>query len=281
MKNLVKCLTAGLLMSLCNPYVPKVTASDISASTVSSADAQIAAVYDQIDFTGSDTLAYEAFKYAYTGYLNLAGERKLNMAKPILTVCDFTLSSSKNRMWVIDMQQKKVLLNTYVAHGQGSGEEFAVAFSNKMNSHQSSIGFYVTGATYNGEHGNSLYLHGMDNGYNNAAYERNIVVHGADYVSPGFISSNDRLGRSWGCPAVASKLANKTIDLIKDGTCMFIYYPQKQYLASAKWLKPATNVNEWQFASVNVSKEPKVVYEYGPLTKEVMAAAALIHFPLF
>jgi hypothetical protein len=139
-------------------------------------------------------------------------------------------------MWVIDLAARKVLYNTYVAHGQGTGEDCAMMFSNKMNSHQSSLGFYVTSEVYNGEHGISLRLQGMDEGFNDAAFERDIVVHGAEYVSDKYISENQRLGRSWGCPAVPVKLAEPIINAIKEGTCLFIYYPQAKYLSNSYWL---------------------------------------------
>lgn len=192
--------------------------------------------YHKIDFTGVDRLDSGVFARAYTGYLNLRAEKKLNADKQVLTVCDYSLSANKNRMWVIDMASNKVLLNTYVAHGQGTGEEYAKHFSNKEGSHQSSMGFYVTGETYNGSHGNSLYLHGMDEGYNSAAYERAIVMHGAAYVSKDFIAGTGRLGRSWGCPAIAPELCSQIIDCTKGGTCLFIYYPEEKYLADSYWL---------------------------------------------
>lgn len=193
-------------------------------------------VYSKLDFTGMEKLDSNVFAKAYIGYMNLKAENKLNSEKQLLTVCDYSLSSTKNRMWIIDLAENKVLLNTYVAHGQGTGEEFATAFSNKDGSHQSSMGFYVTGETYMGGHGNSLYLHGMDEGYNSAAYNRSIVMHGAAYVSKDFIAGTGRLGRSWGCPAVQSDLCDEIIDYTKGGTCLFIYYPEAKYMADSYWL---------------------------------------------
>ena len=192
--------------------------------------------YNKIDFTGVEKLNYDVFAKAYTGYLNLKAENKLNTEKQILTVCDYSLSANKNRMWLIELANNKVLLNTYVAHGQGTGDEYARAFSNNEGSHQSSMGFYVTGDTYTGSHGNSLYLHGMDEGYNSAAYERAIVMHGAGYVSEDFIKGTGRLGRGWGCPAIAPEVCEKVIDCTKGGTCLFIYYPEQKYLANSYWL---------------------------------------------
>jgi len=205
----------------------------------------ISTVYNEIDFSKCRSLSYDAFEKAYKGYLNLKNAGKLNSNKDILSICDFSLSSTENRLWIIDLSQRKVLFNTYVAHGQGSGDEYAEDFSNDFNSHQSSLGFYVTGDTYDGDHGTSLHLTGMDNGFNDAAYDRGIVVHGAEYVCDKFISANQKLGRSWGCPAVPAKLSLPIINTIKDGTCLFIYYPDKKYLKSAFWLnKKITDLPE-------------------------------------
>lgn len=194
----------------------------------------IASVYKKISFCQGGKLDPLVFESAYRGYLQLKAAGKLE--KDILSVCDFSLSANVSRLWIIDLKENKVLYNTYVAHGQGSGEEFASSFSNRENSHQSSLGFYVTGETYQGAHGISLRLHGMDNRYNDAALDRGIVLHGAHYVCDDFIRSNKRLGRSWGCPAVANALAPEIIDMVKEGSCLFLYYPDKKYLSSSYWL---------------------------------------------
>lgn len=201
----------------------------------------IKSIYEKIDFCRSAKLSPLVFEQAFRGYSNLRFAGKLSTKKEILTVCDYSLSSNVKRLWIIDLTDRKVLLNTYVAHGQGTGEEFATTFSNRENSHQSSLGFYVTGETYNGEHGLSLYLHGMDEQYNSAAYKRSIVLHGAAYVSETFIRQNQRLGRSWGCPAVAEEQAPEIISLIKGGTCLFSYHHDIQYLNSSYWLNKKAN----------------------------------------
>ncbi|MBS1771700.1 MAG: murein L,D-transpeptidase catalytic domain family protein [Bacteroidetes bacterium] len=281
MKRLVLCCVA-IVLALTVNFTAK--ADDVfEASPIKK---QIAAIYSSIDFGKDNQLAFEVFQQAYIGYANLNDEGKLNENKRILTICDMSLSANIKRMWIIDLDARKVLLNTYVAHGQGSGEEFATKFSNKMNSHQTSIGFYVTGSTYNGEHGNSLYLHGMDKGYNHLAYERSIVVHGADYVNPGFICSNDRLGRSWGCPAVSDKLSDKVINYIKDSTCLYVYFPQANYLKSSYWLnKKIGSIPDNMFAiskpgKVKKQKTAEIVYEYGPTTIKIMKAVAIVKLPL-
>jgi len=240
MKKLILCTMAYLMVAL--SY--KVVSADEIKPLADEAriEAYISGLYQQIDFGKCDQLSYEVFNKAFHGYLNLKHAGKLSTEKEIISICDFNLPSTANRLWIIDLTRKKVLYNTYVAHGQGSGEEFANAFSNRNDSHQSSLGFYVTTDTYNGEHGTSLRLQGMDQGFNDAAYNRGIVVHGAKYVSNRFINSTDRLGRSWGCPAVPQELSLPIINTIKDGTCLFICYPDQKYVSSSYWLNKKINM---------------------------------------
>lgn len=199
-------------------------------------EAYIRKVYRQLNFSGADRLSYDVFAPAYRGYLNMRNAGALNTEREIISICDFSLPSTFERLWVIDLKEKRVLYNTYVAHGQGSGEVCAGAFSNIENSHQSSVGFYVTQETYNGDHGLSLRLEGKDNGFNDAAKKRGIVVHGAPYVSEQFICGNEKLGRSWGCPAIAESLKVPIINTIKEGTCLFIFYQDHNYLSSSVWI---------------------------------------------
>ncbi len=281
MKKLMLCIGVCFMMM---PH-GKVNAGNGIENTVISLTVEQRAegIYNSIDFGGNAKPSLDVFSKAYYGYSNLKDAGKLNADKDIITICDMSLSANANRMWIIDLHERKVLLNTYVAHGQGSGDEFANKFSNKMNSHQSSLGFYVTGNTYNGEHGNSLYLYGMDKGYNDLAYERNIVVHGADYVNTGYINNNQRLGRSWGCPAVSSKLSDKVIGMMKDSTCLFIYYPQARYLQSSVWLnRPITEQNEFdKLAMAGRKAKPEIIYEYGPYAKSLMKDLPQLRLPLF
>src|SRR5690606_31641781 len=142
-------------------------------------------------------LAYTVFEKAFVGFLNLKNQHKLQNGSTILTVADLGLSSKKKRLWIMDLQNKRVLLNTWVSHGQGSGGDMATRFSNRPNSHQSSLGFYLTGEVYYGKHGRSLRLDGLDKGFNSKARARAIVIHGADYVSQQTINGLNRLGRSF------------------------------------------------------------------------------------
>jgi hypothetical protein len=169
----------------------------------------------------------DALMYAYKGQQNLLKERKIPNSN-ILTVCDFSQPSDSKRLYIIDVTNFKVLLNTYVAHGKNSGDLYAHKFSNKARSLQSSLGFYITKGTYFGKHGLSLKLAGQDRGFNDRAEARAIVVHGASYIGDEWLGG--KMGRSFGCPAVPSRVAPKVIDLIKNGTCLFIYNPSKSYL---------------------------------------------------
>lgn len=201
-------------------------------------------IYNVIGFDNMNQLKSGVFSKAYLGFINLKKAGKLEQNSHLLTICDFSLSSAEKRLWVIDLNEKKVIFNSLVAHGKNTGEEFAQKFSNIESSLQSSLGFYITDTTYNGSNGYSLKLLGVDSGYNDAALQRAIVMHGADYVSEDFIKNQKRLGRSWGCPAVPRVLAEPIINTIKGRNCLFIYYPNDQYLTSSKWLKAEENMEQ-------------------------------------
>lgn len=162
------------------------------------------------------------FQKAITGYLNLKLANKLAPNSNIITVVDFSKSSREKRMWIIDVLNKSVLLNTWVAHGQGSGDDRASHFSNNNDSHQSSLGFYLASEVYMGKHGRSLKLDGLDAGINSAARARGIVIHAADYVCQNTINQIGRLGRSFGCPAVSPEVSDQVINTIKGGSMLFI-----------------------------------------------------------
>ncbi len=165
----------------------------------------------------------ESFTKALEGYYQWKDNGKVQ--KDILTIVDFSMSSKEERLWVIDLKNNQILFQSLVAHGRNSGIEYATSFSNKPESHQSSLGFYTTGETYIGKHGYSLRLDGLEKGINNNARKRAIVIHGADYVSETFIENNGRLGRSFGCPSVPEELSKELIDTIKNKSCLYIYYP--------------------------------------------------------
>ena len=180
-------------------------------------------VYNQLEANSFEMPSLECFTVAYNGF-SLLKEKGL-VQKNILTLVDFSLSSKAKRLWVIDLDKNVVLFQTLVAHGRNTGEEFANVFSNEAESFKSSVGFYATGEIYNGKHGLSLKLDGLEKGLNDKARDRAVVVHGADYVSESFVKQNKRLGRSQGCPAIPVEMNAKIINVIKDKSCLFIYHP--------------------------------------------------------
>lgn len=158
-----------------------------------------------------------------------------------LAVIDFSLPSSKRRLWIFDLAQRRLLLKDFVAHGNKSGENLATRFSNDVGSHQSSIGLFRTAESYSGKHGYSLRMDGLEPGVNDLARERAIVIHPADYVNPAWIATQGRIGRSQGCPAVRPEVARMVVDSLKGGQFMFSWYPDQQWLRSSAYLncKPA------------------------------------------
>lgn len=197
-------------------------------------DLNAAILFDKWNLAASG-LSKDAFEMAQKGYITL-DEKHLLTKNNLLTIIDFSKASTQKRLFVLDMSTGEMLFNSLVAHGRKSGENFATDFSNKEESHKSSLGFYVTLNTYVGENGYSLKLKGCETGINDKAYNRAIVLHGADYVSEKFIQQNGYLGRSYGCPAVPKVLSKKIIDVIKGGSCMFLYYPSKNYSNQSKIL---------------------------------------------
>jgi hypothetical protein len=195
---------------------------------------EIDLIYDSLHLKKKG-LKKEAFKYAYSGYKKLEEEGKLDK-EGIITICDMSQSSKRKRLYVIDLNEYKLLLNTYVAHGRNSGGEYARKFSNRPESLQSSLGFYRTKKTYYGGHGLSLTLTGLEPGFNDKAERRKIVIHGSQYIGDNYKRWGKFMGRSFGCPAVPMKQSKLLINTIKNGSCLFIYHPSKPYLAGSKIL---------------------------------------------
>ncbi len=157
-----------------------------------------------------------------------------------LTVIDYSLPSTEQRLWVFDLVGKKLLYEELVAHGSGSGQNLATAFSNTPDSHQTSLGLFVTDRTYVGKNGYSLRMDGLDAGFNDRARERAIVIHGAPYVDGSLAKAQGRIGRSWGCPAVRPAIARDLIDRVAGGGLVFAYYPDAKFLKGSKYLQCAT-----------------------------------------
>jgi hypothetical protein len=213
------------------PNRPKNNHSKSYAMTTSYTK-KVEIVYNSLNSNHFQLPKIESFSKALEGFYLL--KEKGIIKKDYLTIIDFSLSSKVKRMWIIDMNENKILMNSLVAHGKNSGEDYANQFSNTNESNKSSLGFFATGESYVGKHGLSLKLDGLEEGVNSNARQRAIVIHGADYVSENFIKNHNRLGKSQGCPAVPVELSKKIIQTIKDKSCLFIYHPSIENSATAK-----------------------------------------------
>ncbi|MCB9222831.1 MAG: murein L,D-transpeptidase catalytic domain family protein [Crocinitomicaceae bacterium] len=184
---------------------------------------------------GETELTYEAFRQGLIGYTNLAKRGELSRLDT-LTIIDFTKPSNEPRFFIIDLCHREVIHKSLVAHGVKSGRLYATHFSNEHNSHQSSLGFYVTTSTYSGKYDLALRLKGME--YSNShASSRGVVMHAANYVSYEFMEKNGcQLGRSYGCPSLPKEGFKDVVDMIKEGSCLFIYYPNRSYKRYSKYL---------------------------------------------
>ncbi len=160
------------------------------------------------------------------------------VSRPVLSIIDYALPSTEKRLWVVDLERGRVLFHELVAHGQRTGDNEARAFSNDPGSHQSSLGVFRTGVVYDGKHGVSLRLEGLERGVNDRAAERAIVMHGAPYVSQQFASRFGRIGRSHGCPAVRAAIADSLIETIRGGTLLFASYPDSTYASRSPYVAP-------------------------------------------
>jgi hypothetical protein len=203
----------------------KTQKKELASTLSSSSDANIETLYKSLNSNDYNLPNLESFKEALKGYYTL--KEKGLIQKDILTLVDFSLSSNVKRLWVIDLDTNTILYNSLVAHGRNTGEEFASSFSNANSSYKSSLGFYLTGEVYNGKHGMSLKLDGLEKGINDNARQRGVVMHSANYVSNYFIKCNKRLGRSQGCPAIPEELLNGIVNTIKNKSCFFIYHPSR------------------------------------------------------
>ncbi|EKD32224.1 MAG: hypothetical protein ACD_77C00145G0005 [uncultured bacterium] len=181
-------------------------------------------------------LSRDIFDLAIKGLKKLDSDGKLNNPN-IVTIVDYSQSSNKKRLYVIDLKNKILLFNTFVAHGRNTGEEYAKSFSNDEGSYKSSLGFYITEHPIIGSHtGFSLQIDGVEKGFNDHAVQRAIIIHAAEYATENFIKKYGRLGRSYGCPSLPPEMNKPIIDAIKGGTCLFLYNPNKDYISNSALL---------------------------------------------
>jgi hypothetical protein len=201
--------------------VPK-PPSPAAAVSVTSSDSEASALESTL-LLAAPTLRPEALRAALAAWvvLNSRGE----LSRPLLTVIDYGLPSTTERMWVFDLARHRLLFHERVAHGRNSGEDVAQSFSNEEGSLMTSLGAFLTGAAYTGRHGYSLRLRGMEPGVNDRAEARAIVVHGAPYVCDEVVHELGRLGRSYGCPAIRPAIARTLIEAVKDKTLLYAWHP--------------------------------------------------------
>jgi hypothetical protein len=230
-------LLGCLVISFTNPISKSANFGTITKPIALKEDSLFAAL--QLNTMG---LSKQAFQYALKGYHQLINAGKIKKNE-VLSIIDFSLPSTAKRLFVINVSEMKLLYNTYVSHGKNSGKAVAASFSNKTNSNKSSLGFYITQNTYSGKHGISLKLEGEEKGINDNAYSRGIVIHGADYVNENYIQQQGYIGRSQGCPAIPVELHEEIIEVIKEGSCLFIYGTSKYYLNHSQLLKQQKNIS--------------------------------------
>ena len=205
------------------------TATDSSFVQVSLSEK----LYDSLHL-GEAGLSKETVAYAIRGYQKLKDSGLVDNPQ-YLTIVDLSQSSRNKRFYILDMQNDKLVWNTYVAHGKNSGVDVAKSFSNDFNSEKSSLGFYVTQTTYSGKHGLSLRINGLEHGFNDNAEARGVVLHGAPYVNAERAHS-EYMGRSQGCPALPENEYASVINIIKGGSVLFVYNPSTDYLQSSTLL---------------------------------------------
>jgi hypothetical protein len=246
LKNFQKSILMGMLVCMSFSFASPdaITATNLKTNIVAAATTTVATtksvieekmgLYETLGLEAKG-LSRQAFEYALEGYNKLLSSGKLEKEN-LLSILDFSLPSSKKRLFIVDLTSGELVFNTYAAHGSGSGMTMATKFSNQPNSYQSSLGFYVTGETYNGKHGQSLRLNGEEEGFNDNALERGVVMHSAAYVDESVVAAQGRIGRSQGCPALPESIAQEIINKVKNGSCLFLYSPDKDYTSHSKFL---------------------------------------------
>lgn len=218
------------LLFLLLPVVNSVSVVEPDAVKVGNED-----IYSILNLSGTG-LGRNVFDLAIKGLKKLESNGKLQNPD-ILTIADYSQSSNKKRFYVIDLKNRKLLFNTFVAHGRKTGEEFAKYFSNEVGSLKTSLGFYITEKPITGSHtGFSLMIEGVEKGINDFAAKREIIIHGAEYATENFVKKYGRLGRSLGCPVLPPEMVKEVIDHIKGGTCLFLYNPDNQYITTSSLL---------------------------------------------
>jgi len=222
------CLVAIFSFTLSTKNTKSNSIESIFSASINRDSSTVTNVYDSLHLADLG-LNKSVFDLALQGRNELVNNGKLKKSN-ILSIVDFSLPSTAKRLFIVDLDNYKLLFNTYVSHGRNSGLQTANSFSNAPESFKSSLGFYSTAATYAGKHGYSLQLEGLEKGFNDNAMSRGIVMHAADYVCESVAKAQGYIGRSLGCPAVPEKLHTAIIAAIANGSCLFMYAKDNNYL---------------------------------------------------
>ena len=197
----------------------------------------VKSVYDSLNIKSK--IDYSIFQKAYLGYVQISHKNP-----GVLIIIDYTKPSNEERFYVLDLNKKKLVYSTRVAHSKNSGLEIPLEFSDDPNSYQSSLGFFVTLGEYNGAYGYSLRLKGLEENINANAEDRAIVIHGGDIVEDEYIKKFGFAGRSLGCPVLPNSLTKEIIDFIKHGRVLFIYGNDEEYIDESTYLSKLASVFE-------------------------------------
>ena len=212
----------------------------------------VKSVYDSLNI--KDKIDYSIFQKAYLGYVQIQ-----NKNPGVLIIIDYTKPSNEERFYVLDLNKKKLVYSTRVAHSKNSGLEIPLEFSDDPNSYQSSLGFFVTLGEYNGAYGYSLRLKGLEENVNANAEDRAIVIHGGDIVEDEYIKKFGFAGRSLGCPVLPYSLTRQIIDFIKHGRVLFIYGNDEQYIDDSLYLSKLASVFEGSPKNIVEIEKPVIV----------------------
>ena len=210
----------------------------------------VKSVYDSLNIKGK--IDYSIFQKAYLGYVQIP-----NKNPGVLVIIDYTKPSNEERFYVLDLNKKKLVYSTRVAHSKNSGLEIPLEFSDDPNSYQSSLGFFLTLGEYNGAYGYSLRLKGLEENINANAESRAIVIHGGNIVDDEYIKKYGFAGRSLGCPVLPAALTKEIVNYIKHGRVLFIYGNDEEYIEESYYLSKLAPVFEGKPQNIVELEKPR------------------------
>ena len=234
----------------------------------------VKSVYDSLNI--KNKIDYSIFQKAYLGYVQIS-----NKNPGVLIIIDYSKPSNEERFYVLDLNNKKLVYSTRVAHSKNSGLEIPLQFSDDPNSYQSSLGFFVTLGEYNGAYGYSLRLKGLEENINANAEDRAIVIHGGDIVEDEYIKKFGFAGRSLGCPVLPHSLTREIIDFIKHGRVLFIYGNDEEYVDNSAYLSKLAPVFVGSPKNIVEIEKPIEVQKTSPTPiVTTVATTAVVNTPV-